>query len=77
MYSVSSNSKFQSAPLTEARGDAAQGHRALELARCEVSIRSPHRSKGRHIGAHTHVISNLFQSAPLTEARGDSFPVLS
>ena len=37
--------RFQSAPLTEARGDfLGGGHLAVVL---EVSIRSPHRSKGR------------------------------
>ena len=45
--------KFQSAPLTEARGDT--------YIECQsssgvlVSIRSPHRSKGRSAAAHTHV----------------------
>ena len=62
---------FQSAPLTEARGDRiAAGclHR-----HAHVSIRSPHRSKGRLEIAREWVEVNLFQSAPLTEARGDSF----
>ena len=36
---------FQSAPLTEARGDAHQTHPSPDYIR--VSIRSPHRSKGR------------------------------
>ena len=46
------------APLTEARGDLGKG--------IYVSIRSPHRSKGRRQQGLA-----LFQSAPLTEARGD------
>ena len=61
---------FQSAPLTEARGDPG----ALPVAICPigVSIRSPHRSKGRQgLRAQTAQTAQ-FQSAPLTEARGDS-----
>ena len=61
---------FQSAPLTEARGDCddpvAFTHHIL------VSIRSPHRSKGRHGEAAAAAIQAMFQSAPLTEARGDA-----
>ena len=42
---------FQSAPLTEARGDVVQGVavsiREARLKAMSVSIRSPHRSKGR------------------------------
>ena len=67
---------FQSAPLTEARGDIdvsirsphrSKGrHPAERLA--GVSIRSPHRSKGRQRNGQT---IHEFQSAPLTEARGD------
>ena len=38
--------RFQSAPLTEARGDAFWG--ILVVPPFVVSIRSPHRSKGRH-----------------------------
>ena len=39
---------------------------------CErVSIRSPHRSKGRHVPATAPRTKRGFQSAPLTEARGD------
>ena len=37
---------FQSAPLTEARGDQLAGRGVLDP--YAVSIRSPHRSKGRH-----------------------------
>ena len=60
---------FQSAPLTEARGDVATSACG---SRCFVSIRSPHRSEGRFRG-DAEAISKLlmFQSAPLTEARGD------
>ena len=43
---------------------------------CQVSIRSPHRSKGRltsHIArADPGASASKFQSAPLTEARGDT-----
>ena len=88
---------FQSAPLTEARGDdyvwsAAAGtisfnplpspkqgetHRRrggiLDVE--GVSIRSPHRSKGRLGGRECFNRTGngrRFQSAPLTEARGDA-----
>ena len=61
--------EFQSAPLTEARGDRAQLSGALST--FKVSIRSPHRSKGRLFGALRFARQNAFQSAPLTEARGD------
>ena len=37
-----------------------------------VSIRSPHRSKGRQINQVRYPQLPLFQSAPLTEARGDT-----
>ena len=36
-----------------------------------VSIRSPHRSKGRRGGLRLNGCTEMFQSAPLTEARGD------
>ena len=39
--------RFQSAPLTEARGDL-HPDRCSPPPRLRVSIRSPHRSKGRH-----------------------------
>ena len=42
-----SRSLFQSAPLTEARGDGRVRYLAIETHRSRVSIRSPHRSKGR------------------------------
>ena len=38
-----------------------------------VSIRSPHRSKGRLMLVLLSVLDEVFQSAPLTEARGDAF----
>ena len=60
---------FQSAPLTEARGDS--GPASAVCAR-RVSIRSPHRSKGRPAQGQAHLDLALFQSAPLTEARGDA-----
>ena len=85
--------EFQSAPLTEARGDTSsapdrtdgdcfnplpspkQGETRqvpLLLPRPLVSIRSPHRSKGRPLLAAAPGDPPAFQSAPLTEARGDS-----
>ena len=84
--------RFQSAPLTEARGDCTRRPRAWSH-RCfnplpspkqgetdskrkkkgikYVSIRSPHRSKGRHCLVPGLARVYEFQSAPLTEARGD------
>ena len=60
---------FQSAPLTEARGDDT----APELPPPDrgVSIRSPDRSQGRYQETYRWRSQMLFQSAPLTEARGD------
>ena len=61
---------FQSAPLTKARGDS-RPFAALR-GRYRVSIRSPHKSKGRHEPSPTVLRSiSAFQSAPLTKARGD------
>ena len=83
---------FQSAPLTEARGDPLSVSFITETKRfnplpspkqgettegeCagskgKVSIRSPHRSKGRRRPSSLTSSSTVFQSAPLTEARGD------
>ena len=83
---------FQSAPLTEARGDTSspamrsggtcfnplpspkQGETGELYSyglNSQVSIRSPHRSKGRRSLAQSPRVRLLFQSAPLTEARGD------
>ena len=61
---------FQSAPLTKARGDSAwcAGSAVSVL----VSIRSPHKSKGRPNAAILAYRWLPFQSAPLTKARGDS-----
>ena len=42
-----------------------------QLPSLPVSIRSPHRSKGRRVPLSVNAWRNLFQSAPLTEARGD------
>ena len=77
---IRQNYLFQSAPLTEARGDTWNGRRTTrhEI----VSIRSPYRSKGRCIANHAirspyrsdpapTYGAYEFQSAPLTEARGD------
>ena len=60
---------FQSAPLTEARGD--ERKRPINAHTPTVSIRSPHRSKGRRLPTDGSTPCVLFQSAPLTEARGD------
>ena len=62
---------FQSAPLTEARGDLDTGNSVNIYV--TVSIRSPHRSKGRPADGLVIDQRPLFQSAPLTEARGDNF----
>ena len=83
---------FQSAPLTEARGDRPtprwarrtsgfnplpspkQGETSYRHHRRhfgDVSIRSPHRSKGRQVESKAKDVQHEFQSAPLTEARGD------
>ena len=61
---------FQSAPLTEARGDIIPASKLLSIL---VSIRSPHRSKGRLLSCGGSGDTVLFQSAPLTEARGDCY----
>ena len=54
---------FQSAPLTEARGD--RGYTDLTHARRIVSIRSPHRSKGRHDdGARDRLLFDGFNPLP-------------
>ena len=84
---------FQSAPLTEARGDLAGAAKVYTSKSCfnplpspkqgetgaegrsggqkSVSIRSPHRSKGRQPTVFPMFAIRKFQSAPLTEARGD------
>ena len=62
--------KFQSAPLTKARGDIPDLD--VGLTHRIVSIRSPHKSKGRRPPAGKSVLPRQFQSAPLTKARGDS-----
>ena len=60
---------FQSAPLTKARGDhIPQGIERREIL---VSIRSPHKSKGRLGLGAVDLPPSMFQSAPLTKARGD------
>ena len=46
-------------------------HSPTNSKRDSVSIRSPHKSKGRPPGALRGVPPCLFQSAPLTKARGD------
>ena len=88
---------FQSAPLTEARGDGQPRARSTTigsfnplpsqkqgetagveglLTDIDVSIRSPHRSKGRPSRRIPARATGAFQSAPLTEARGDSNPCI-
>ena len=52
------------------QGETLEGQRLLSL-RPRVSIRSPHRSKGRRRMILPFDTGSLFQSAPLTEARGD------
>ena len=62
--------RFQSAPLTDVRGDVAQ---ACDVIVCtDVSIRSPHGCKGRSNALHQIDMTEVFQSAPLTDVRGDS-----
>ena len=108
--------RFQSAPLTKARGDAklraycrfgkgfnplpsqkqgetevlfwvgvkvkcfnplpsqkqGETHSPISIRRPKmVSIRSPHKSKGRPIPTSKFLLDSKFQSAPLTKARGD------
>ncbi len=90
-YYIVRQSSFQSAPLTEARGDLdfrfpihlCAGFNPLPLPKqgetsskrfsmsLKVSIRSPYRSKGRHLANMLVDPLPRFQSAPLTEARGD------
>ena len=60
---------FQSAPLTKARGDTNKPDGVVSVA--NVSIRSPHKSKGRLVSPSAAAALSLFQSAPLTKARGD------
>ena len=64
---------FQSAPLTEARGDGGPFVYLADI--LPVSIRSPHRSKGRHRSIVIGSSQLMFQSAPLTEARGDQIEI--
>ena len=42
------------------------------VSKVEVSIRSPHKSKGRLGRSYRSICSGVFQSAPLTKARGDA-----
>ena len=69
LWSTVGLSVFQSAPLTEARGDIpGEGNGRNPI---EVSIRSPDRSQGRYSDLYGNTDALKFQSAPLTEARGD------
>ncbi len=91
-FAPEAETTFQSAPLTEARGDAGAATRSAPGVRfnplpspkqgettlsahtgfpSNVSIRSPHRSKGRLQKPGQGFTDKRFQSAPLTEARGD------
>ena len=84
--------EFQSAPLTKARGDSDEtyhtdliyGFNPLPSQKqgetrpqggavhsLYVSIRSPHKSKGRPVATASAHARMRFQSAPLTKARGD------
>ena len=56
-------------PPTEAGGDSAP--QIVVFFHCVVSIRSPHRSRGRHDEWHEEANRDMFQSAPPTEAGGD------
>ena len=47
---------------------------ALSFGIKDVSIRSPHKSKGRPVPPAANALTGLFQSAPLTKARGDRLP---
>ena len=60
---------FQSAPLTDVRGDSFQY--GLRKHHKYVSIRSPHGCKGRCLDTGpTDTSYTMFQSAPLTDVRG-------
>ena len=62
---------FQSAPPTEAGGDF---RKAIPFTRIPcVSIRSPHRSRGRFPLILSALLIFQFQSAPPTEAGGDVY----
>ena len=65
---------FQSAPLTEARGDRARPAVARHLLRFNP-LPSPKQGETSSY-PYTHRAYRRFQSAPLTEARGDSPMVL-
>ena len=62
---------FQSAPLTDVRGDRAC-HCGSSRPN-DVSIRSPHGCKGRYKLVAHYAAGEVFQSAPLTDVRGDRF----
>ena len=64
-----SSLKFQSAPLTEARGDSPA---CCVLARALPFQSAPlTEARGDTDGYKIRLSSTVFQSAPLTEARGD------
>ena len=54
---------------SQKQGETVRARQEKSLA--EVSIRSPHKSKGRHVLEHEQGQVGVFQSAPLTKARGD------
>ena len=60
---------FQSAPLTDVRGDTLPSFRQPAID--GVSIRSPHGCKGRFSPPASSRRPSAFQSAPLTDVRGD------
>ena len=61
---------FQSAPLTEARGDETLAHKAPRGLACFNPLPLPKQGEIRFHRHKLHV-HHEFQSAPLTEARGD------
>ncbi len=60
---------FQSAPLTEARGDSAVYDEWLEVLMFQSAPLTE--ARGDIVAETPQGVSNMFQSAPLTEARGD------
>ena len=64
---------FQSAPLTEARGDRLQQHNYCERDNCFNPLPLPKQGE-MCPSTHGQTPRTSFQSAPLTEARGDVHP---
>ena len=61
---------FQSAPLTEARGDPTEGV-SVSMPPCFNPLPSPKQGETGAFLAAAGGLEHGFQSAPLTEARGD------